>query len=222
MKLGSFQIHVSAGFKVPRIVRQFIIADLLLVGGWGFVGPVLAVFIMENVRGATLFTVGTAYGIYWLVKSLIQLPIAVYLDDTAGEKDDFTVLLTGLVIAGIAALGFILVDSIWKLYAVQLLHAIAFGMYVPSWSAIFSRHIAKNRYAVSWSLDSTAIGAGAGLAGFLGGAIANQFGFASVFIVAAIFSFAAAIVIFLVPEIVLPKPTADETVLKNHSPNSLL
>ena len=139
---------------------------------------------------------------------------------------NISILLGGLVLSGVAAFLFAFVDTVSKLYAVQFLHAIAFGLYVPSWSAIFSRHLDKNKYALSWSLDSTAIGLASGLTGFIGAAVANSFGFTSVFLAAGVLSLLSALIVFFVPDLILPKPKAiarkedGATVIKDHSPVS--
>lgn len=220
MKLSGFTMRFVTDFKLPRLVRDFVLADFVLLAGWGLMGPIFSIFIVEQIAGATLVTVGVTAAIYWLVKSVIQIPIAEYLDRTDGEKDDFAVLLGGLVLSGVAALLFTLVDTVSKLYAVQFLHSIAFGMYVPSWSAIFSRHLDKNKYALSWSLDSTAIGLASGVTGFIGAAIANRYGFTSVFLAAGALSFLSALVIFFVPDLILPKPKDGSMVIKDHSPTT--
>jgi len=226
MKLSGFTLRIVTDFKLPRLVRDFVLADFVLLAGWGLMGPIFSIFVIEKIAGATLVTVGITSAIYWLVKSVIQIPIAEYLDRTDGEKDDFMVLLGGLVLSGVAAFLFAFVDTVSKLYAVQFLHAIAFGLYVPSWSAIFSRHLDKNKYALSWSLDSTAIGLASGLTGFIGAAVANSFGFTSVFLAAGVLSLLSALIVFFVPDLILPKPKAiarkedGATVIKDHSPVS--
>ncbi|MDP3947113.1 MAG: MFS transporter [bacterium] len=220
MRISGLKARIIADFKVSRLVRYFVLSDFVLLGGWGLMAPIFSIYVIEKVAGATLLTVGVMASIYWLVKSVIQLPIADYLDHTDGEKDDFLVLVGGLILAGVAAFLFVLADTVPKLYAVQFLHAIAFGMYVPSWSAIFSRHLDKNRYATSWSLNSTAIGIASGITGFLGAAMAARFGFTSVFLAASALSFLSAIIVFFVPDLILPAPKDGRAMIKDHSPLS--
>ena len=215
-----FKVDIHFNFKsvkINRIIKYLIIADLLFWGGWGLITPIFALFIVDHIAGASVFIVGVASALYWIVKSAFQIPVAVYLDKHEGEKDDFNALIIGLTVAGFAALTFPLVHNVVSLFAVVLVQALAYGLYTPSWSAIFSRHLDTDHYAFDWSLDSTTIGIAAGVAAFLGGAIANWFGFNAVFILTGILSLGSAILLFSAPQLVLPKVTPGP-VIPEHAP----
>jgi len=213
------KIRININIKVGRIVKYFVLSDLFFLAGWGLVEPIFSVFVIEKVAGATLITVGIAAAIYWILKSVLEIPIANHIDRAPGEKDGFVVLVIGLFLAAFSAFAFICVREIWELYVIQTIHAVAFSFYVPSWYAIFSRHLDKGRVSFDWSLDSTMGGIGAGITGLLSGVIAKMFGFSTVFAIAGILSVVAAFIIMASPDIILPKPTDGdgETVMKEHS-----
>ena len=50
-----------------KIVRYFIIGDLIMWSGWGLLDPIFAVFLINNVAGANLITIGFLATIYWFV-----------------------------------------------------------------------------------------------------------------------------------------------------------
>ncbi len=188
---------------IGRVVRYFIIIDLIFLAGWGLIRPVFSVFIVEHVEAATLTTVGIAVAIYWVLRSLLQLPIADFLDRTPGERDDFYVLVAGLLIAALAALSYIFVARPWQLYVVEVVHAVGFACYLPSWRSIFTRHLDKSHVSFDWSLDNAALGLATGASGLFGGAVAATFGFQVIFVLAAVLSFLAAMVLLLVPNLIL-------------------
>lgn len=214
------RIRININVKVGRLVKYFILCDLALLAGWGLIEPVFSVFIIEKIAGATLVTVGVAAAIYWLLKSVIQIPIAKHLDRTPGEKDDFYCLILGLIIASFSAFLFALVTQVWQLYIVQILHSIGFAFYAATWPAIFSRHLDKEKVSFDWALDSTAVSVSSGISGFLGGVIANWFGFQAVFILAAVFSAVSAVILIGAPDIILPPKTtpSEEVLIKDHTP----
>jgi len=209
---------IDININVSSFVRKFILADLFLIGGWGLIGPIFAVFIIERVEGATLVTLGIAAAIYWILKSLIQIPVANFLDSTDGERDDFYALVMALIMASMTAFLFMFITKAWHLYLVEVIHAIAFGLYVPSWTGMFSRHLDKKHESLDWSLNSTTVGIASGVTGLLGGWVANAFDFSVVFALAATLSFISAIVIFMAPNLVFPKKenTNAEIFLKDH------
>jgi len=177
---------------VGPIIRTMIISDLYWVAGWGFITPIFAVFIIKEIPGASLVTVGITTAIYWAVKSLLQIPIAIYLDKR-GERIKIKFLIVGLFLAGFVALLYILIDSLWGLYFVQALYGISFSFYSASWGSIFSSHLDRGESSFEWALDSSGVGLVSGLSGLLGGVLAGLFGFDILFLLTAIFSFFAAI-----------------------------
>lgn len=199
------KIRINVDVKVGRVVKFFIFSDLLLLFGWGFIEPVFSVFVVQRIAGATLVTVGIAAALYWTLKSFFQIPISNYLDRTPGEKDDFIALIGGLLLAGLSSFAFGWISTARGLYIVQAIHALAFALYIPSWSAIFSRHLDKNRVSFDWSLDSTAAGVAAGASGLLSGLVADAWGFSAIFIFGGILSVGAALVLIAVPDLVMPK-----------------
>lgn len=210
------KVKINIDLKVGRLVRNFVLIDLSLFSGWGFLGPILPVFVIRNVEGATLITVGIAAAIYLTVKSVLQLPIANFIDRNQGYHDDFFILALGLLMASFSAFSYILVKEIWQLYLVEALHGIAFSLYTPSWSGIFSRHLDKDRISFDWSLDSTTVGLSAGITGLIGGIIAENFGFYPVFILASVFSMAAVLILIISPDVVFPRSTLAEPVIKDY------
>lgn len=215
------KIKINVDIKVGRVVKYLVLSDLFLLLGWGFIDPIFSVFIVERIAGATLITVGVAAALYWILKSILQMPIANYLDKTLGEKDDFTALVGGLLLAGFSALSFAWIDNTWELYVVQCVHAVAFALYVPAWSSIFSRHLDKDRISFDWSLDSTVAGVAAGISGLLAGIIAAAWGFVAVFVLAGIFSLVAAFVLMAAPDLVLPKANKSVSQREDHTPSNL-
>jgi MFS family permease len=84
---------------------------------------------------------------------------------------------------------YIYVATPGQLYLVQVLYGIATALAYPGWISMFTRHVDKDKTGFEWSLYSTAIGIGSGLAAYGGGYLADTFGFYTVFIVVGVVSF---------------------------------
>ncbi len=208
----NIRIHIKV--KISRIIKFFVLSDLLLVAGWGLAEPIFSIFVINQVRGATLVTVGVAVAIYWILRSVLLIPIARVLDKIRGERDDFYALIAGLCIAAATAVWFVFVREVWQLYLAQALHAIGFALYVTAWSGMFSRHLDGDRVSFEWAIENTALSVAAGVSGLLGGIIASRFGFSVVFISVAALSLIAAVTLIAAPEIVFPKKGTQEVSVK--------
>ena len=190
---------------VNRAVKTLISADFLLLSGWGLLAPIFAIFLINNIQGGNVRIVGFAAAIYWISKSLLQPFIGRYLDKNHGEKDDFWFMFFGLIITSFVPIGFILSQYPWHIYVLQFLHALGMALNIPPWAAIFTRHIDKGKEAFEWSLSSTAIGLGAGIAGALGGWLASIFGFKIIFIGVSIFTLISALSLLFIYKEIIPK-----------------
>jgi len=181
-----------------KVIRILITSDFLLQSGWGLIGPIFAIFITEQIKGGNLAAVGLIASTYWIVKSIIQPFIARYLDITKGEKDDFKFLFGGLIVANLVPLGYLLASETWHILLLEFIRGSAMACVVPTWSAIFTRHIDKGWEAFSWSIESTGFGLAAGFAAAFGGIIATFLGFKTVFVLVSFFGLISAFVLLLI------------------------
>lgn len=198
-------MKIAFQISINKVVRYLIASDLALSAGWGFIAPIFAIFIVDKIEGGDASVAGFAIGLYWITKSLVQPFLARYLDRNHGEIDDFYFLAGGLFVAGLVPLGYLFISMPWQLYAVEFIHALAMACVIPTWAGIFTRHIDKGQEAFEWSIESTALGLGAGIAGITGGVLVEKFGFQSVFILVSAFTMLAVMVLFPVRPLIIPK-----------------
>jgi len=188
---------------INRVIKILITSDFFLQAGWGLSGPIFALFLTNQI-GVSLNTedkirmVGLVAATYWIIKSVVQPFIAHRLDKNHGEKDDYWFLVVGMYIANLIPLGYIFSTQPWHIFTLEFIRGLAMACVVPTWSAIFTRHINKGREAFSWSLESTGIGFAAGFAGAFGGIIASTLGFKAVFVLVSLFGLIASSTLLLI------------------------
>lgn len=187
---------------INKIIKTLIISDFFLNFGWGFLSPIFAIFILENVavKGpvAAAQVAGLAALFYWIPKSFFEIPVGIYLDKNPGEKDDFWFMIIGTLIISLVPIGYIFSSSPWQIYLLQVVYAAGMAMELPSWMAIFTRHIDKGKEAFEWGLESTSIGTGAGIAGGLSGIFISLFGFTALFAFVSVFTIISAILLLII------------------------
>lgn len=199
------KVQFRFSFQVNKVVRYLISCDVALATGWGFISPIFAIYLTDQIEGGDAAVAGLATGLYWIVKSIVQPFIAKHLDKNHGEIDDFYYLVGGLFVAGFIPLGYLFISLPIQLYALEMIHAVAMACVIPTWAGIFTRHIDKNQEAFDWSLDSTMLGFGAGVAGILGGVIAQFMGFQFVFLLVSMFTMLSVLVLFPIRPLIMPK-----------------
>ncbi len=187
---------------VNRVIKVLVYSDFILNYGWGFLSPIFSLFIAQEITNGNLEkaleVAGLSAFFYWIPKSILQIPIARYLDKNHGEKDDFTLMLIGTFMTGIVPIMYLLSTAPWHIYLAQIVHSIAMALVIPAWTAIFTRHIDKGKEALEWSLWSTFVGVGAGIAAAMGGVATAFLGFKLILAFVGLFTFLAAILLIFI------------------------
>lgn len=183
---------------INKIIRILIFSDFLLHSGWGLIGPIFAVFIINQIEGGTLPAIGFIAASYWLVKSISQPFIAHLADIKKGEADDFKLLIYGMVVANLVPLGYMFASQLWHIFILEIIRGLAMACVVPSWLGIFTRHIDKGWEAFSWSIQSTGMGFAAAFAAAFGGLIATLLGFKAVFFLVSCFGLLSTYCLFAI------------------------
>ena len=196
---------ISDFLKLNRVIKYLILSDLIFWSGWGLLSPIFAVFITQKIEGGNLAIIGVASSIYWILKSLLRIPIGILLDSRKGEEDDFWFLFFGLILSSLVPFGYLMAKYPSHIYLLQILQAFGMAMALSGWTAIFSRHLDKGKEATEWGIDATSVGLGIGISGALGGLIANSFGFKIIFLLVGVLGFSAAILLLFILKKISPR-----------------
>ncbi len=182
---------------INKTIAVLIASDFLLQAGWGLIGPIFAIFLLKQI-GVTVAMVGFIAATYWMTKSVVQPFLARILDANKGEADDYWFFVGGMFVANIIPIGYLFATQPWHIFALECVRGLAMSAVVPSSSALFTRHISRGWEAFSWSIDSTAVGIGAGFAGAVGGLLASAFGFRIVFVLVSAFGMLSTLILLLI------------------------
>ena len=159
------------------VIRGMIVSDVVFMGSLGLLGPIFALFIVDFIDGATPAVVGTAVAIFFLTKSLLQLPFASFIDMVRGERDDFWILVVGSAFTACIPLLYLVIHTPAQLYLVQLLYGMATAATFPSYMAIYTRHIDRQKEGSEWGMYYMLTDFTSAITASLGGVLAQSLGF---------------------------------------------
>ena len=162
---------------ITPAVRYLIVSDILIVGSTGMLGPIFALFIEDNIQGGNAAIAGVAAAIYLITKSIFQIPVAAIIDRIRGEKDDYYILVIFTFLMSLIPLLYLFITMSWQLYLVQFLLGLFTAMTFPSYMAIFTRHIGKNKEGTNWGAYFTLTDLSSSGFAAIGGYIAYSLGF---------------------------------------------
>jgi MFS family permease len=185
---------MNVKISINKIVLILIKADFFFFSALGFVAPIFAVFLTDKLKDGSLEVAGFATAIYWIAKSLFEIPMGKFLDKRKGERDDLLFLVAGYFIVALVHFGYVFATLSWHIYILEFIYAVAMALAMPGWSAIFTRHIDKGKEGFEWSIEHVAYSIGMGITGAIGGVFAARFGFSTVFIIAGIIAMIGALI----------------------------
>jgi len=142
--------------SLNRVILILIGGEFLVTVFSGLIAPIFAVFIVNDIRGGTVETVGFALALYWIVKSIMQIPIGRWLDRRDGELDDYWAMIIGSTCSALGAiLFFFFAHAMWHVYLLEVFLGIADALIVPPFYALFSRHLDRGHESFEWALRSS-------------------------------------------------------------------
>lgn len=175
-----------------RTIKLLLFSSIFVDTGFGFIDPILSIFIKDNLVGGSIFTAGMASTVYLVTKSVLQLPFARYVDK---HDDKVKWLLVGTAIMTVVPFIYIFCNNIWYIYLAQVLLGMGSALAYPTWLGLWSVHLDKNKESFEWSLYSTTVGIGTAITASLGAAIAQWFGFEAAFALVGLLAVAGFIIL---------------------------
>lgn len=169
--------------QLNQVILIIILAEFVFSTAGSLVNPVFALFVVDVV-GAPITVIGFSVAIYWIIKSILQLPIARMLDKNHGEIDDYYSILAGITLSIVVVYLYYFVSAAWQIYALQFTAGVGDALIVPALLAIFTRHLDKDQEAFELALRSSfSYGASSALGGALSGILVVAIGIRPLYLI---------------------------------------
>ncbi len=151
--------------------RILLLSDAFFLLSGGLLGPIYALFVNEI--GGDLLDASGAFALFMLTAGIAVFFLALWEDKIKHQKI-FVIAGYGITVIGTA--GYLFVDSPFSLFIVQAILGLAVALKDPAYDDLFSLS-GKRHLTLAWgeweAVDYIALGIGA----FVGGLIAQFFGF---------------------------------------------
>jgi len=184
-----------------KVLKVLTFSDIFLFTGFGFIAPILAIFIKDNLIGGSIAAAGLASAIFLITHAILQVIFAKVFN----PKDRMWMLIAGTAIMVVVPFGYIFSTTVGHLYIIQLLYGVGAGLQYPSWYSLFASHLEKGRRGLDWSIYSSGVGIGSAVAAYLGAVIATSLGFNAVFVLAGVLAVVGFIILFALERKALKK-----------------
>ena len=191
------RIHIN--ITVNRAVKILLLYLFFVVVSGGLFATIFAVSVTDFIPGATLKTVGFALGFYAIAKSVLQIPLARFLDKRKGERDDFYALMAGASVAVIYPFALLAISKAWHLYFLEAFVGFGDAALMSAYYSLFARHVDKGAEGFEWSLFSVGgLTISSAIGGAIGGVLGDLFGFRLLFLTSGIINFFVMFILFYI------------------------
>lgn len=184
LKEQFFGHNPSHFLKVNPIVRAYIISDSFLWSAWNFITPIFAVFATTEIDNGNVEVAAAAFSTYLISRVVFEL-ISGRIAAKSTDKKKIFISTFGILIISLAYIGFSFSYSIPHIFIFYAVAGAGLGIASPAKNSLFSMHLDKNKEATEWSIADAATFISMALSATVGGFIAGEFGFRTLFIIAA-------------------------------------
>ncbi len=184
-----------------KTLKLLIISDIFVISGFGFIAPILAIFIKDNLVGGTIMAAGVASAIFMITHSLLQIVFAYKFN----PKDRLWMLRLGTALIVLVPFGYIFSTHIYHIYFIEFIYGVGAAFAYPSWSSFFTSNLEKGKRGFQYSLYSSAVGVGTAITAGAGAWIAEKTNFQIVFILTGILALIGLMILFRLEKKILRK-----------------
>jgi len=166
-----------------KALRILLVTNGLILLAGAMISPIYALFV-KNI-GGDLLDASLTGGLFALTAAITTFVAGKFAD----RKNDALIVSIGYACIGLGFLLYMFVNSIQFLFFIQILIGFGEAFYSPAFDALYSKHLKKKKEGREWgaweSMNYLSLAIGA----FVGGIIANFFGFNTLFIIMSGISF---------------------------------
>ncbi|MDZ4226766.1 MAG: hypothetical protein U1B79_01505, partial [Candidatus Pacearchaeota archaeon] len=116
-----------------------ILSDILILSSFGLIGPIFAIFIIENLEGGTIVAAGLSTTIFLVVKSTVQLPLSKYFIDK--EKHKTRALLMGTFLIISVPFIYFFAKTVYAIFVAQAIYGLGAALAYPAWFSLFTTYM---------------------------------------------------------------------------------
>jgi len=142
----------------------------------GLLGPLYAVYV-EKI-GGNLITAGTAFAILPIVSGALIFLFSKW-EDRVKHQEKLLIWSRALNVAGF--LGYLFIRNPTDLFLVQAVFGVSLAIGGPAFYSLYSKNLDRGKFASEWGVLESVCLMTIGIAAIVGGYVAEDFGFRTLF-----------------------------------------
>lgn len=151
--------------------------DLLILGGYGLLLPIFALFLVDRLPDANIQSVAAAAAVWFVSYAAFAWIISLFLQHSQPESRARAGLVAGTALSALVPLVYLYAKDMGAIYAAQLILGLGAGLAKPSWTFLMHRLADERHHKTLRKIRQLASALVTSAAAALGGLLASRYGF---------------------------------------------
>jgi len=179
---------------INRQNKYLIISNLSFYGTFGLLFPIFPIFLREKIPGMNIQNIATTIAIFLFFKALFTWIFTQYLYQKNTKKRALLKNILGSILFTIATWLYTQASNIESIFFIQIIFSISFALTIPSWNYLIETSVKKQYILSFYKLHATSLTLILASMSIIGGFIAYNFNFQTLFYTMTILSFGISII----------------------------
>lgn len=160
--------------NINKVVIFLTFSDVFAWGSYTIIAALTGLYLANKLGADTIQFVGIGTAIYFLTRSLAQIPLGRITDRYKNDKDEILILFVGVILMGIPFVFYPYISSQYHYFFLQFVFGLGVALNVTNWRKLFALNVDGGREGRQYAMYETIISAFTAVFSVIGGVIANM------------------------------------------------
>lgn len=160
-------------FKLNKAIWFLTASDIFTWGLYIPLNALVGLYLAKALNADTIEIVGIGVALYYITRSLTQIPIGMVVDKIKRDRDDILVLILGNALMGIPFLFFPMIEDQSTFFILQIVAGLGASMNLVTWRKLFAKNLDHNKEGTAYAVYDTIISVCIAVFSFIMGLIAS-------------------------------------------------
>lgn len=187
-------------FSLNRVVVLLSLADIFSWGPYMVISALSGLYLATKLDMDAVQVIAIGTSIYYITRSVIQMPIGKITDKIKSDSDEILFLLIGAILMGLPFIVYPFISIPIHYYILQFVFGLGVSFNLTNWRKLFALNVDKNREGTQYGFYEIYMSGGAAIfSALIGslGSLSNRY-FDIIIVSAGIVMLLASVWIFLI------------------------
>jgi MFS family permease len=143
--------------NLNKSILYLTLSDSFVWGPFIIIANLTSLYLSEKLGADIASFVGIGTGIYFLTRTVFQLPIGMLTDKIDNDRDEIILLTLGIVLMGLPFLFYPTITEPYQYYILQFIFGLGVSFNLPNWRKLFAINLKEGKEGSSYGFYETVL-----------------------------------------------------------------